>query len=158
MKKLMFVLAALLLLSSPCLAIYTLTGNVYYQNTTTGVSGATVTLTSVSCTVSTTTSVYGSFTLQCSGDMSGSSITVTAHAPGGFSSGQRTWTVPPNTASQYKKVFVWPMLQPISSLQLPSISTTLLGSPGSTVELAALIKLGDRCSCCGSERPDQYGF
>ena len=137
MKKLIFVLAALLLLSSPCLALYTLTGNVYYPYTTTGVPGATVTLTSVSCTKTTTAGTNGSFTIQCNGDMSGSSVILTAHAPGGFSSGQDTWTIGANTSNQYHKIYVWPTIQPASSLQLPSISTALLGTPGSTIELVA---------------------
>lgn len=141
MKKSLLSLILLLLLSGPCLALYTLTGTVYYQGTTTAVPNAAVSLSAVGCTASTTADIYGGFTLQCAGDMSGKGITVTATAPAGFWSGQKTWTVRPNTASQYKKIYVLPTIQSGASLQLPSTSTSLLGTPGSAVELAATYQI-----------------
>jgi hypothetical protein len=79
--------------------------------------------------------------MQCTGDMGGSNVTLTASDPAGFWSGLKTWTVQPGTASQYKKVYVWPTIQPASSLQLPSVWTTLLGTPGSTVPHTAPLQI-----------------
>jgi hypothetical protein len=137
MKKFMFVfmiISVFHLLAGSCLALYTLTGTVYYAGTTTRVPNASVSLSSVSCTASTTADIYGGFTLQCSGDMSGSSITITASSPAGFWAGQKTWTVQPaGTTSQFRKIYIFPSIQSYPSLQLPSISTPLLGSPGALI-------------------------
>jgi len=133
MKKLMFMLIALLM-SGSCLALYTLTGTAYYGGTSTGVPNASLHLTGGGCTVTGTADVKGRFTLQCSSNPpKDSQMILTATAPAGFFAGQRKFYIPQsNTQSQNKNVYLWPTIQPGSSFQMPSISTNLLGTPGTT--------------------------
>jgi hypothetical protein len=103
MKKLMVAFIVLSLLSGSCLA-YTVTGTVYYKGTKTGVPYANVSLSCYGTPATTTADQYGSFSLSCPSDMSGTTMYLSASTS--LLSGRRNWQVPANTYLESKNIEV----------------------------------------------------
>jgi hypothetical protein len=131
MKKFMFVLMVVFFVGQ-CMA-YTVEGKVIDGITGLPVilPGTTVNLTGPNgCSDSTTAStIDGSFRLQCSHDMGGTTVYVTAKTADGRN-GQVSINVGQNGVYNYQKVPVYFTVEPIPSLQIPTMPANWTGSPG----------------------------
>jgi hypothetical protein len=103
MKKWLLLFMVLSVLSVPALA-YTVSGTVYYKGTKNGVPYANVSLSCYGTPATATADQYGSFSLSCPSDMSGTTMYLSASTS--LLSGRRNWQVPANTYLETKNIEV----------------------------------------------------